>query len=113
MNPPSACFITGMNVFPTATTLNHNAAAPANSQHFDAFETSAPAGCNVTLASLQNVTWTVSDPVNVSISNSHDQLNVNYGTATCVNAAASPITVTATAPSNGSNVSATATLTCN
>ena len=38
MNPPSACFITGMNVFPTATTLNHNAAAPANSQHFDAFE---------------------------------------------------------------------------
>jgi len=112
--PTPACFITGINVSPQTATVNHTAAAPGNTQHFDAFQSSAPPGCAFTAASLQNAVWTVSDPANASISNSHDQLNANYGTATCMNAAASPITVTATVPSgNGSNVSATATLTCN
>lgn len=103
-----------MNVFPKTATVDHTAAAPGNTQHFDAFQSSAPPGCAFTLAARQDAVWTVSDPVNASISNSHDQLNANYGTATCINAAASPITVTATVPSgNGANVSATASLTCN
>lgn len=103
-----------MNVFPKTATVDHTAAAPGNTQHFDAFQSSAPPGCAFTLAARQDAVWTVSDPVNASISNSHDQLNANYGTATCINAAASPITVTATVPSgNGANVSAAASLTCN
>lgn len=106
-----ACFITGINVFPKTATVDHTAAPPGNTQHFDAFQSSAPSGCGFQLANLQNATWTVSDMVDASIGN---QQNVNYGTATCINAAASPITVTATVPSgNGTNVSATATLTCN
>ena len=110
-NPAPACFITGINVSPQTATVNHAAAAPGNTQHFDAFQSSAPPGCAFTAASLQNAVWTVSDPVNASIGN---QANANYGTATCLNAAASPITVTATVPSgNGGNVSATAALTCN
>lgn len=112
--PTMGCFITAMKVFPSTATVNHAAAAPGNSQHFDAFQTGAPPGCVFTASSLQTATWTVSDPVNASISNSHDQFNANYGTATCINAAPSPITVTATVPSgNGSNVTATAALTCN
>jgi len=110
-NPAPACFINGINVSPQTATVNHAAAAPGNTEHFDAFQSSAPPGCAFTAASLQNAVWTVSDPVNASIGN---QANVNYGTATCLNAAASPITVTATVPSgNGGNVSATAALTCN
>ena len=108
---PSGCFITGINVFPRNATVDHTAASPANTQHFDAFESSASPGCAFALANLQNAVWTVSDQVNASIGN---QANVNYGTATCINAAASPIMVTATVPSgNGKTVSATATLTCN
>src|SRR5215469_10110308 len=95
---PSGCSITGINVFPPAATVDHTAAPPANTKHFDAFISSAaPAGCGFQLGSLQDAVWTVSDPVNASIGN---QVNVNYGTATCMNAAASPITVTATVPSD-------------
>lgn len=108
-----ACFITAINVSPATATVDHAAPSPANSQLFDAFQTSAPSGCAFTQANLQNATWTVSDTTNASISNSHDQMNANYGRATCMNAAPSPITVTARVPSgNGNNVSATATLTC-
>jgi hypothetical protein len=110
-SPQPQCFITGMNVGPSAATVNHAAAPPGNSQQFAAFETSAPNGCAFALSSLQTVTWSVSDTVNASISNSHD---ATYGVATCINAAPSPITVTATTPpSNPVKVTATATLTCN
>jgi hypothetical protein len=109
--PAPACFITGMNVFPKTATVDHTAASPGNTQHFDAFQSSAPSGCAFALSSLQTVTWTVSDTANASISNAHD---ATYGVATCVNAAASPITVIATTPaSNPVEVTATATLTCN
>jgi hypothetical protein len=105
------CFITGMNVSPATATVNHVAAAPGNSQQFAAFETSAPDGCAFALSSLQTVTWTVSDTVNASISNTHD---ATYGVATCIHAAVAPITVTATTPpSNPVQVTAAAPLTCN
>lgn len=114
-NSSTACSITTIKVSPGTATVDHAASAPGNTQNFDAFQTAASSGCNFTQASLQNATWSVSDPVNASISNSHDQLNANYGTATCINAAPAPITITATVPSgNGSsNVSSAATLTCN
>ncbi|HEX7288756.1 MAG TPA: hypothetical protein VF532_21405, partial [Candidatus Angelobacter sp.] len=84
---------------------------PGNSQQFSAFQTSAPNGCAFALSNLQTVTWTVSDTVNASISNTHD---VTFGVATCINAAASSITVTATTPpSNPVKVTATGSLTCN
>jgi hypothetical protein len=108
------CFITTINVSPQTATVNQNAAPPGNSQVFLAFQTGAPSGCAFTLANLQNAVWTVSDPVNATISNSHDQMNADYGRATCINAAPAPITVTATVPSgNGNEVTASATLTCN
>lgn len=110
----SQCPISGINVSPQAVTIDHTAAPPANSQMFLAFQTSSSPGCSFTAAQLQNAFWTVSDPVNASISNSHDQNNINYGRATCINAASSPITVSASVPSgNGSiAVGANATLTC-
>lgn len=107
----ASCAITAIHISPATATANHAAASPANSQHFDAFVSSASNGCSIQLSALSNATWTVSDAVNAEIGN---QQNVNYGTATCINAAPAPITVTATVPAgNGSNVSATATLTCN
>lgn len=110
-SPKPQCFITGMNLGPSTATVNHAVAPPGNSAQFAAFQTSAPSGCAFALSSLQAVTWTVSDTVNASISNTHDAA---YGVATCINAAPSPITVTATTPpSNAVKVTATATLTCN
>ena len=107
------CFITAIKVSPQTATVDHTATPPGNSQVFDAFQTGAPSGCGFTQANLQTAVWSVSDTVNASISNSHDQSNLNYGRATCINAAPSPVMVTATVPSgNGSNVTATATLTC-
>ncbi|HEX7285302.1 MAG TPA: hypothetical protein VF532_03930, partial [Candidatus Angelobacter sp.] len=61
-----------MNVSPGTATVNHAAAVPGNSQQFSAFQTSAPNGCAFALSNLQTVTWTVSDTVNASISNTHD-----------------------------------------
>jgi hypothetical protein len=115
INSSNQCFITAIKVFPQTATVDHTATPPGNSQVFDAFQAGAPSGCAFTAAQLQNALWSVSDTVNASISNSHDQSNANYGRATCINAAPSPITVTATVPSgNGSTtISATATLTCN
>jgi hypothetical protein len=111
----SGCFTTAIKVSPGTAIIDHTASAPGNSLQFDAFTTAATSGCNFSLANLQNATWSISDPVNANISNSHDQFNANYGRATCINAAPVPITVTATVPSGdgSSNVSSTATLTCN
>jgi hypothetical protein len=103
-----------MKVSPQTATVEHSALPPGNSQQFSAFQTGAPPGCAFALGSLQSAVWTVSDPVNASISNSKDQAGVNYGRATCMNPMSNPITVTATVtPANSSSVSATATLTCN
>lgn len=107
----ASCAITAIHISPATATADHAAASPGNSQHFDAFVSSASNGCSLQLSALTNATWTLSDAVNAEVGN---QQNVNYGTATCINAAPAPITVAATVPAgNGSNVNATATLTCN
>ena len=109
----SNCTVTGIKVTPATATADHTAAAPMNSQHFTAFPIFGPAGSCIALntaVALNNVTWSVSDPVNVTISNVQGP---DYGTATCKNATAAPATITAagTLP-NGSPASATATLGC-
>ena len=107
------CFIGSINLSPQFATVDHRAVAPGNSQVFVVFQSGAPSGCRFTNAILLDAVWSVSDPVNVSISNSHDQNNINFGRATCINATVSPVNVTASVPSgNGNDVIATATLEC-
>jgi len=105
------CKINSINVSPATATVNHAAAPPANTQKFAAFIASEPSGCAFILSNLPNATWSVSDPVNVSIANPPDPAS---GTATCKAATAGAITVTATVPAgDGTNVANTAALTCN
>ncbi|SRR5579859_1734290 len=105
------CTINSISVSPATATVNHLAAPPGNTQQFSAFQASAPSGCSFQLSNLRTATWSVSDPVNVSISNVQDN---TYGVATCKNATPGAVTVTATVPAgNGTNVTSTASLTCN
>ena len=107
----TACKIDSINVFPASATINHAAAPPGNSQEFLAFIASEPVGCAFIQSNLRTATWSVSDAVNVSISNVQDN---TYGVATCKNATAGAVTVTATVPAgDGTNVTKTASLTCN
>jgi len=107
----TVCKINSINVSPATATVNHAAAPPANTQHFDAFIASEPSGCAFILSNLTTATWSVSDTTNVSISNVHD---ATYGTATCKGATSGAATVTATVPAgDGTNVVNTAALTCN
>jgi hypothetical protein len=109
----SQCQIASIVVSPASAKADHTAVAPGNSVQFSAFQNSVGPGL-CAQSNLLSVTWSLSDPVNATISNSHDQGNANFGRATCVNAAPAPITVTATAPTGtGTNLSASATLRCN
>ncbi len=109
INAPADCSLTGVNVTPANATADHAAVPPGNSQQFLAFAV-LPAGCFSTQGNLTNVTWSVSDPVNITISNT---AGATYGQAICTGATSAPATVTATAPAgNGKTVTGTATLTC-
>ncbi len=109
-SPKPICAMTAFNVSPNTATISHAAVPPGNTQHFAAFETAATTGCAFPLSNLTTVTWTVSDPVNVSISNA----TADNGAATCHAATAGAVTVTGTAPAgNGANITNTASLTCN
>jgi len=108
------CNLTGLSVFPSSATADHTAGAPGNQVQFFA-EAVVPKGCMVTGAVCVNCVgqiWTVSDSVDVAISNNAG----DNGTATCVGATNGAVTVTATAPA-GTNksqkVSGTAALICN
>lgn len=104
------CTITAIEVFPNPATADHTAAPPGNSVHFGSFAIFGPNCSPPPPAVFEAVTWSVSDPVNVSIDNTQGP---NFGVATCKNATAGPITVTAsgTLPS-GKPASASASLTC-
>lgn len=103
------CSLQQITVSPTSATANH-LSSPGNTQQFLAFGVASP-GCAVIQSNLTNVTWSVSDTTNVSISNVHD---ATFGVATCNAATAGPVTVTANMPSaKGGNIVATAALTCN
>src|SRR5215831_4719372 len=68
----SSCQILAINVSPATATVDHAAAPPANTQHFDAFIAKAPPGCAFITGNVFDAVWSVSDPVNVSISNAQD-----------------------------------------
>jgi len=107
------CAAGSLNVSPQNAVADHSAASPGNSDAFLAFSSGMPGGCSAAASNLNNVTWSVSDPTDVSISNSPDN---TFGTATCINATAGPVTITATLPASlndGKAVSGTATLSCN
>src|SRR2546423_10359065 len=88
------CRLNALSVVPSSTTADHVATAPGNQVQFFATGT-VPNGCTSTACvNCYRQTWTVSDPVNVSISNNAN----DNGTATCKGATNGPITVTATAP---------------
>jgi hypothetical protein len=108
------CDITALSITPKSAVASHTAAAPGNQQQFIASPV-LPKGCVPPPLPFDFATWSVSDPVNVSISNLKDQTN---GTATCNAATAGSATITATTNSGlpgtgGTPVSGTATLTCN
>jgi hypothetical protein len=110
-DPPSCSPLPALRISPQTATIDHNASPPGNSQRFFAFAVSSP-GCAVPLVNFTNVSWSVSDNTDVSISNTQGS---TFGTATCVNATPSPVTVTATLPASansGKAASGTASLTC-
>jgi hypothetical protein len=107
----TTCKLTAINVSPQNATADHAAAAPGNQMQFAAFAASATPGCAIALSNLTTATWSVSDPVAVSIG--INAQSPNYGNATCVAATVSPVTVTATVPAgDGTTVSNTSSLSC-
>lgn len=103
------CGLTALNISPASATADHTLASPGNELRFIAFGV-VPPGCVQTLSNLTNVTWSVSDTVNVSISNIQGP---TYGTATCNGATSGAVTVTGTAPGiSGTTAKGTALLTC-
>jgi hypothetical protein len=104
------CRLTGLSVTPTSATADHLAATPGNQVQFFA-NAVVPKGCATTACvNCSGQTWTVSDTVNVSISNNPG----TNGIATCLGTTNGAVTVTATAPvgTSSKTVAATATLTC-
>ncbi len=89
------CGPVGVSVSPNTATADHTAAQPGNQQQFVAFNSfPIKQGCPaITAAILNNVTWSTSDPGNVSISNTQGP---TCGVATCINSVSSAVTITAT-----------------
>lgn len=105
---PMGCVQTGITVIPNPASADHNAAAPGNSVHFLAAATFT--GCASPPPVDTNVTWSVGDTTNVSISNVQGP---NFGTATCKGATAGATTVTATGPlPDGTMATSNASLSC-
>jgi hypothetical protein len=106
----SACGVTGLNVGPSTATADHAAAAPGNSQTFNAaLQFSTNPGCPLPIDPVRaNSNWTASDP-SVHLSSSP----AFQVTATCTAAVTNPVTITAIATSaNGQMLTGQATLTC-
>ena len=88
------CRLIGLSVSPPGATADHTAAAPGNQAQFFASAV-VPDGCATTACvNCSGQTWTVSDPLNVSISNNAN----DNGTATCLGTTNGAVTVTATVP---------------
>jgi hypothetical protein len=108
MNTPD-CGVNGIIVGPATATVDHTAAAPANTQTFSAtFQFKANNGCAISATSaLVNSNWITSDPsVHLSAS------PTGQVTATCAATAATPVTITATS-ADANMFTAKAALTCN
>lgn len=92
------CGVIGINIGPSSATVSHAAAAPANSQSFNAtVKFKNQNGCiGIATAALVVSNWTASDP-SVHLSPSP----ATQVTATCTAALANPVTITATQASGG------------
>lgn len=114
------CATVVLTVQPANGSADHLATASSNSVQFNAVEQYASENpsqsCaipNVVLGVTDAATWSVSDAVNVRISNAAG----SQGMATCVGSTNRPVTITANAPENldtmpSKVLTATATLTC-
>ena len=105
------CVMTALSVSPSSANADHAMAAPGNQVQFFAGPVTkgqcVAGGC----VNCWGQTWTVSDPVNVSISNNA----TDNGTATCLGSTNGAATITATVPAAGKSsqtVTGTAMLTC-
>ena len=111
------CKLQGLNVTPTSATASRLAATPGNQVGFGAngnYRGSCPAVANVAqcVDCLPGVTWSVSDPTNVSLAPAPSGISTII--ATCVGQTNGAVTLTATAPGqkSGSTVRGAATFTC-
>jgi len=113
------CTVASMSIDPQAGSADHNALPPNNAVQFFADanyvgKCVVPAPMNTPgRRGLQDVLWTVSDTVNVSISNVQDP---TFGTATCLGPTSGAATVTANLPAGknrGKQLVATGLITCN
>src|SRR6185437_3973771 len=104
----SNCTLTALRVTPASITVDHTAAAPANSTIFNASGMfTGSTACMSNTSALVSSNWTVSDPsVHLSAS---PTMQV---TATCTATVGSPVTIQATSASN-QTLTGQATLTCN
>lgn len=106
-----SCVLTGLSIGPPNATADHVLAAPGNQVRFLAGPVTKGQCAIAACINCWGQTWTVSDAVNVSISNDAS----DNGTATCLGATNGAVTVTATAPASNKStrtVTGTATLTC-
>jgi hypothetical protein len=115
-NSMQNCTVTSLTIAPPTATANHLAAPPGNEAFFSGLNnlTTLPPGCVSPGAGAEprrvDLTWTSSDPVNVSVGNTP----VDNGVATCNHATSGPVTITATGPNAiNATISGTASLTCN
>jgi len=105
------CDLTAFSVLPSSGTADHAVSSPGNQIQFFATPVTKGQCASAACVNCWGQTWTVSDTVNVSISNN----GIDNGTATCVGATNGAVTITATAPVSGKStktVTGTATLTC-
>ena len=100
------CSFSSLSVSPPSA-----ATSVGSSQQFTAFGGGLSNGCAATASNLTNVSWTVSDTTNVSVTNTN-----GIATMKCLGATQGSVTVTATLPASankGHSLNATGSLTCN
>ena len=106
-----SCELTALSVFPSNGTADHATSSPGNQVQFFAGPITKGQCVTGACVNCSGQTWTVSDTVDVSISNNAS----DNGTATCLAATNVSVAITATAPvstKSTKTVSGTATLTC-
>lgn len=106
-----SCELTALLVSPSSATADHALSSPGNQVQFFAGPVMKGQCAVPACVNCLGQTWTVSDNLDVSISNNAS----DNGTATCLAATTGAVTIIATAPVSANSkktVSGTATLTC-
>lgn len=104
------CDLKALSVTPSSATGDHALSSPGNQVQFFAGPVTKGQCATAACVNCWGQTWTVSDPVNVSISNNAN----DNGTAICLGTTNGVVTVTASAPvasKSTQTVTGTATLT--